>query len=357
MFSPATREGTVTLTNRVYRLRKRPEGKLAEGDLEFLEEPVPELAAGQALVRTLYLSLDPTNRLWMSDIRGYMPPVPLGAVMRGVGVGEVVESRRDDMPVGALVVGFPGWQDYCVADDAQLEFPFTVLPDPLPAPLPAFCGALGHTGVTAYLGIDLGQPQPGETVVVSAAAGAVGSVAGQIAKARGARVVGIAGGQAKCDHVVKDLGFDSCVDYKAGDWRDQLDRATLDGVDFDFENVGGVIMDHILMRLNVGARVLLCGMISQYNNLGTSEDWQGQLNVHQILMQRATMQGFLIIDHFDRFPEAIGYLAGLMAEGKLTYDETIVDGLENAVATYDQLYSGGNMGKLLIRVAEPGTGS
>ena len=341
--------------NRLYRLRKRPAGALAEGDLEFLEEPVPELAEGQALVRTLYLSLDPTNRLWMSDVRGYMPQVPLGAVNRGVGICEVVESRRQDFPEGAMVVGFPGWQEYCVADDAQLEIPFTVLPDPLPAPLTTFLGVLGHTGLTAYVGMDIGQPQPGETVVVSAAAGATGSVAGQIAKARGARVVGIAGGQAKCDHVVKDLGFDACVDYKAPDWRDQLDRATVDGVDVDFENVGGVIMDHVLMRLNVGARVALCGMISQYNNLGTKEDWQGQLNVHQILMQRATMQGFLVLDHFDRYMEAVGYLAGLMAEGKLVYDETIVDGLENAVTAYNQLYSGANMGKLLIRVTEPAT--
>jgi NADPH2:quinone reductase len=292
----------------------------------------------------------------MSEMRGYMPAVPLGDVMRGLGVGQVVASRRDDLPVGTLVMGWTGWQQLCIADDALLEAPFTVLPDPLPAPLPAFLGALGHTGITAWLGVVLfGRVQEGDTVVVSAAGGAVGSVAGQLAKARGARVVGVAGGPEKCRHVVAELGFDACVDHRAADWREQLDAATPDGIDVDFENVGGEIMDHVLMRLNVGARIALCGMISQYNAEGGSGHWAGQEAIGQLIMQRATMTGFLVLDHADRFEEAIGELGTLLGEGRLRYDETFVDGLESAPEALSQLFDGTNTGKLIVRVAEPVT--
>jgi NADPH-dependent curcumin reductase CurA len=341
--------------NRAYRLRRRPAGELADGDLELVEEEVPELAHGQALVRTKLLSLDPTNRIWMSDIRGYMPPVPLDAVMRGLGVGEVIESEREDMPVGATVSGFTGWQELVLADDSQLEAPLTVLPDPLPAPLPAFLGALGHTGVTAYIGIDLAELKEGETIVISAACGAVGSIAGQIAKQKGAgRVVGIAGGPQKCAHAVEKLGYDVCVDHRADDWREQLDAATPDGIDVDFENVGGPIMDHILMRLNIGARVSLCGMIAEYNTYNEGGEHAGGLtNVGQLIMQRATIRGFLVLDWGERFEEAIGYLAGLLGEGKLHYDETIVGGgIDTAPHALHQLFSGENMGKLLVKIAD-----
>jgi NADPH2:quinone reductase len=341
-------------TNRCYRLRNRPEHSVTDADLELLEEPVPEIGRGQALIRTLWLSLDPTNRIWMSDIRGYMPPVAIGAVMRGIGIGQVVESQRDDLRPGDLVSGFTGWADYVVADNEANEIPFTVLPSPLPVPLSALLGPLGHTGITAYLGIeDIGRPQPGETMFVSAAAGAVGSVAGQIGKARGVRVVGAAGTPEKCRHVVEDFGFDACINYKDDDWREQLDAATPDGIDFDFENVGGEIMDHVLGRLNVGARVALCGMISEYNSYGSPEGWLGLRNIAQILMSRAVMKGFLVLDHADRFQEAIGYLGGLLAEGKLKYDETVVEGLESARESLNQLFDGSNTGKLLIKVAEP----
>jgi len=339
--------------NRAFRLRRRPAGDLAPGDLELVTEAVPPLRDGQALVRTLLLSVDPTNRVWMSDMRAYMPPVPLDAVMRGVGIGEVVESRRDDLPVGALVTGLIGWQELCVADDALLEMPLTVLPDPLPAPLEAFLGALGHTGITAWLGMDIGRPAPGETVVVSAAAGAVGSVAGQLAKGRGARVVGIAGGEAKCRHVVEHLGLDACVDRRAPDWRARLDAATPDGVDVDFENVGGPIMDHVLMRMNIGARVVLCGMISQYNAEGAGARREGQEAIAQFIMQRATLTGFLVFDHANRFGEALGDLASLVADGRLRYDETFVDGFDAAPDALRGLFDGTNVGKLIVRVAEP----
>jgi NADPH-dependent curcumin reductase CurA len=344
----------MSVTNRAFRLRKRPAGELADGDLELVEEQIPDLGDGQALVRNQLLSLDPTNRIWMSDIRGYMPPVPIDAVMRGLGVGEVIESKRDDMPVGATVSGFVGWQEHVLVDDAQLEAPLNVLPDPLPAPLPVFLGALGHTGITAYIGIDNAGLKEGETIVISGACGAVGSIAGQLAAERGAKVVGVAGGPEKCAHAVDKLGYDVCVDHRADDWRERLDAATPDGVDVDFENVGGPIMDHILGRLNIGARISLCGMIAEYNTYNPGGEHQGGLtNIGQLIMQRATIQGFLVLDYGDRFEEAIGHLAGLLGAGKLHYDETIVDGgLEQAPAALGQLFSGQNIGKLLVRVSD-----
>ncbi len=346
----------MSLQNRAYRLRRRPVKDLSDGALEFTTETLKvDLAEGEVLLRNLYLSLDPTNRIWASDYRGYMPPVPIDDVMRGVCVAEVQESNRADLPVGTKVVSFSGWQDYCVASDESLGVPIAPLPDPAPAPLSTFVGVLGHNGATAYIGFELCPVTAGETVLVSGAAGATGSIAGQIAKARGARVVGIAGGPAKCEHVVKHLGFDACVDYKAEDWRDQLDRATPDGIDVDFENVGGEIMDHVLLRLNIGARVALCGMISQYNNYGPGKDILGQRQIGQLLMQRATLRGFLVLDHPELFEPAAMYLAGLMMEGKLVYDETVVEGLENAESAYDQLYTGGNLGKLVVKLADPTT--
>ncbi|CAN7173804.1 NADP-dependent oxidoreductase [Mycolicibacterium frederiksbergense] len=337
--------------NRLFRLQRRPQGQVTEQDLVWVEESVPDIAEGQALVQTLYLSLDPTNRVWMSQLRSYIPPVELGAVMRGLGVGRVIESRRGDLPVGAFVLGFTGWQDYCVADDSVLEFPFTVLPDPLPAPLSAFLGALGHTGISAFIGIELGDPQPGETVVVSAAGGAVGSIAGQLAKQRGARVVGIAGGAEKCRHLLEELGFDACVDRHSEDWRKQLDEATPDGVDVDFENVGGPIMDHVLGRLNIGARVALCGLISEYDTYNDKGDQPGLRNANQLLMQRATLRGFIVTDHIDRYAEIIGKLAAALGEGSVTYDETVVEGLESAREALNQALSGGTRGKTVVQVA------
>jgi NADPH-dependent curcumin reductase CurA len=341
---------TQTVVNRAYRLRQRPVGAPGPADLELVEEQLPPLGPDEALIRTLYLSLDPTNRLWMSDMRQYSDPVVIGDVMRGIGIGEVVESRRDDMPVGSLVSGYTQWQEHCIAGPETALAP---LPSPLPAPITAFLGPIGHTGITAYVGLSFVDPQPGETLVVSAACGAVGQVVGQIAKARGLRAVGIAGGGEKCRHLLEDLGFDAAIDRHAPDWREQLAAATPDGVDIDFENVGGEIMDEVFMRLNFQARIVLCGMISQYDNAG--RDWMGQLNVGQILMARATMKGFIVSDHPEKFEEAATYLAGLLAEGKLKYDETIVEGFENAPDALRKLFAGENKGKLLVKVAEPST--
>jgi NADPH2:quinone reductase len=338
------------IVNRVYRLRRRPAGRPADGDLELVHEPVPDLVADQALVRMLFLSVDPTTRIWMGGRRGFMPPVPIGGLMRGLGVGEVAASRRDDMKEGDLVAGFTGLQEFCLADDELLDEPLAVLPPGLAVPPSAFIGVLGHTGVIAYLGIDYLRPRAGQTLVVSAAAGAVGSIAGQLGKLAGARVVGIAGGPEKCSHVVTDFGFDACVDHTDPQWRQHLDAATPDGIDMDFESIGGVVMDHILMRLNVHAKVFLCGEISHYNE---PDQRASLINIDQIHMQRATMQGGLVTDHMDRWPEAIGHLAGLLADGKLKHEETVVDGIESVPEALDRVFSRSTVGKLVIRVAEP----
>ncbi|MDE8650059.1 NADP-dependent oxidoreductase [Rhodococcus qingshengii] len=338
------------LTNRLYRLRSRPEGEVTADNLEWLEEPIPEIRDGQALIRTHYLSVDPTNRVWMSAMRSYIPPVELDAVMRGAGVGQVVASRRDDLPVGSFVVGLTGWQDYCVADAASEDMPFTTLPDPLPASLPAFVGVLGHTGISAYLGVEFGDPQPGQTFFVSAAAGAVGSIAGQLAKRRGARVVGIAGSAEKCRYLVEELGFDACIDRHADDWKKQLDNATPDGIDVDFENVGGEIMDHVFSRLNIGARITLCGLISEYNDYNADNAQRGLRNVSQLLMQRATLRGFIVFDHVERYGDIIGKLSLDLAAGTLRSEETVVEGLENARHTLNRSLAGEGRGKVVIKV-------
>ncbi|GAA5142981.1 NADP-dependent oxidoreductase [Pseudonocardia adelaidensis] len=339
-------------TNRAFRLRRRPNGPATADDLTLVTEPIAPLREGQALARTLFLSIDPASRIWMGHDRPFMPAVPIGAVMRGLGVCQIVASRRADMDVGDLVAGFTGWQEYCVVDDATLDAPLSVLPSPPPAPPSAFVGVLGHTGISAYLGIDFLDPQPGQTVVVSAAAGAVGSVAGQLAKERGARVVGIAGGPEKSRHVVEDLGFDACIDHRAADWQAQLDAATPDGVDLDFENVGGEIMDHILMRMNLHARVFVCGLIAHYN-AGDRDTWRGLVNFDQVQMQRVTLCGFIVTDHLDRWPEAINYLAARLATGRLRNEETVLEGLDAAPAALDRIFSGAEIGKIVLHIADP----
>ncbi|MGY1601746.1 NADP-dependent oxidoreductase [Geodermatophilus sp. SYSU D00815] len=344
------------LTNRAFRLRRRPSGPPSGEDYELVEEAVPDLAPGQALVRTLYVSVDPTTRVWMSEYPAYMPEVPLGEVMRALGVGQVVSSRREDLPTGTLVMGFTGWQDYCVTDESTLippEFPFLALPDPLPAPLTAFLGVLAHTGLTAWMCIEHTRPLAGDTVVVSAASGAVGSVAGQLAKINGARVVGVSGGPEKCRHVVEDLGFDECVDRLAPDWRERLVAATPDGIDVAVENVGGEIMDAVLMRMNVGARIALSGMISGYNS--SFREGPGQAAVMQFVMKRASMRGFLGFDHLDRYPEVSTHLAALMAVGRIRCDETVLEGLERAPEALMRIMDAGHVGKVVVHVADPVT--
>lgn len=340
----------MAVRNRRFLLRFRPEGRIEPDDFEQVEEEVPEPGDGQALVRNLYLSLDPTNRIWASGMDAYMPPVELGTVMRGMGLGEVVSARTSDYQEGTLVSGFVGWQDYTLAD-ASAEYPLMALPADLPAPPTAMVGALGMTGLTAYFGVtEIGKPEEGQTVVVSAAAGAVGSVAGQIAKAMGARAVGIAGTDEKCDWLTSDLGFDAAVNYRDDDWREQLAGACPDGVDVDFENVGGEIMDHLFTMLNLDARVVLCGLISQYNEEGP---WQGPVNFPQLLMRRVRLQGFLILDYLPRFGEAMEQMARWHADGTIKHEDTVVEGLEHAPSALNRLFDGTTRGKLLVKIADP----
>ena len=336
------------MTNRnVWRLAKRPVGDIADGDLVYGNEALPALQDGQFTLRVTYLSLDPTNRIWMSDQEQYMPPVVVGAPMRGGVVGRVVESRKDGVNVGDLYAGLGEWADHMVTNGTGLSR----LPEIPGVSLAEAFGTLGLVGPTAYFGlIDIGQPKPGETLVVSAAAGGVGQIVGQIGKIKGCRVIGIAGGKAKCDYVVNELGFDACIDYKSQDVGAELDRLAPDGIDINFEHVGGDIMVAVLKRMKLFGRIALCGMISSYNATDTSEPpgfWT------MILMRRLTIRGFIVTDFAARFAESGAALLGWMMEGKLKTRQDIRPGLENAATAVKDLYSGGNFGKLLVEVTPP----
>ncbi len=331
--------------NRRFLLRERPTGRIGPGTFELSEESVPELADGEALVRVDWISLDPTNRMWINDTPSYLPPVAIGEVMRAAAMGEVVASKNPNYPVGQHVQGLLGWQEYAVVSDASFLTPVEIADGVAPS---AYLGALGSTGLTAWIGIrDIGKPQPGETVVVSAAAGAVGSVAGQLAKADGARVVGIAGGPEKCALLTDQLGFDAAVDYRADDWANQLAAATPDGIDVDFENVGGKIMDAVFARLNMHARVALCGLISGYN---AADPPPGPRAFGNLLVQRVTLQGFIVLDHFGRAPQARSEIGDLIKDGRLRPLETIVEGFEQLPTAINMLFDGKNVGKLAVKI-------
>jgi NADPH-dependent curcumin reductase CurA len=337
----------VPLTNRRFALRERPSGRIGPDTFELLEEQPPDIGEGEALVRTEWISLDPTNRAWITDQPGYLPPVAIGETMRGLGMGRVVESKHAQYEEGRLVQGLIGWTENFVASDAA---PLQQVPEIAGVSPSFFLGVLGMTGLTAWIGIrDIGRPKEGETVVVSAAAGAVGSVAGQLAKLDGARVVGIAGGPEKCALLTDELGFDAVVDHKADDWHRQLVAATPEGIDVDFENVGGPIMDAIFARLNLRARVALCGLISGYND---AERPPGPSSFGNVLIQRATVQGFIVLDHFDRLPEVSSELGALISAGELRPLETIVEGFEELPSAINMLFDGANVGKLVVRVGD-----
>jgi NADPH-dependent curcumin reductase CurA len=332
--------------NRRFLLRERPTGRIGPDTFELSEEAVPQINDGEALVRVDWISLDPTNRTWINDTPTYLPPVAIGEVMRAGGLGEVVASKNPHYSVGQIVQGLVGWQEYIVASDTTPLFPVDVAEGVSPS---AYLGALGTTGLTAWVGIrDIGKPQPGETVVVSAAAGAVGSIAGQLAKADGARVVGIAGGPEKCALLTEQLGFDAAVDHRADDWFAQLVAATPNGIDVDFENVGGKIMDAVFARLNIGARVALCGLISGYNE---ADPPPGPRAFANLLIQRATVQGFIVLDHLGRAAEAAREIAGLIGEGKLSPLETVVEGFEQLPTAINMLFDGKNVGKLVVKTS------
>jgi NADPH-dependent curcumin reductase len=324
------------------RLAARPEGLPKPSDWQYTEEPVPAPADGQFLVKVTYVSLDPAMRGWMNKSRSYIPPVEIGAVMRAAGVGEVVESKHPDFAVGDTVHGLFGVQDFAVSDGKGVTIVDTTL-----APAPVYLGTLGSTGFTAYFGLlDVGKPQPRQTVVVSAAAGAVGTITGQIAKIKGCRVIGIAGGEAKCTMLVDDLGFDAAIDYKAGDVRRKLRELAPDGVDVYFDNVGGEILDDVLTCITRGARIVISGAVSQYN---ATEGMRGPSNYMQLLVQRASMTGFLVFDYAGRYPEATAALAGWLQDGSLTSREHIVEGgVRKFPDALLGLFAGENTGKLVL---------
>ena len=333
------------LTNRQYRLAARPVGMPKPGDWRFTTEPVSDPAQGQFLVKTLYLSLDPAMRGWMNEGKSYIPPVGIGEVMRAGGVGKVVASQHPKFAVGDYVSGMLNVQDYCVTDGKD----FSKI-DPRLAPLPVWLNVLGMPGMTAYFGLlESGQPKAGETVVVSGAAGAVGATVGQVARIKGCRTVGIAGGAAKCDYVVNELGFDACIDYKSGSVKDGLKQHCPQGVDVYFDNVGGEILDTVLTRINRKARIVICGAISQYNN---TTPIKGPANYLSLLVNRARMEGIVVFDYADRYHLGVQEMAQWMREGKLKSKEDVVDGLETFPDTLLKLFTGENFGKLVLKVAD-----
>lgn len=335
------------VTNRQIVLRRRPVGLVGPDDTELVESPVPAPADGEALLRTTFVGIDAAIRTWLNDQRGYLPPVQLGEVIRAAGIGEVVESRCDAFAVGDVVTTLSGLQEYVIIRDDLFSTP---IPGRERVDQPAVMSVYGPTGATAYFGMhDIGRPKKGETVVVSAAAGATGSVAGQIAKIAGARVVGIAGGAVKCRAVVEDFGFDACIDYRSDDVAAALREHCPRGVDVYFDNVGGAVLDAVLGRLAQNARVVLCGVISSY----LDGEHPGPANYVNLLSRTALMQGFNALDQWGRFEEAFAALRAWDDQGLLVHREHIVEGIDACVDALNGLFSGVNIGKMLVRLAEP----
>jgi NADPH-dependent curcumin reductase CurA len=332
------------MSNRMVKLARRPRGMVKREDFTIEDGPVPEPDPGEFRVRVEYISLDPAMRGWMNEGRSYVPPVKLGEVMRAGAAGIVEKSNNPAFKAGDAVQGVFGVQKYAISNGERVNKVDTRL-----APLQRWIGGLGMPGWTAYFGLlDVGQPKPGETVVVSAASGAVGSVVGQIAKIKGCRAVGIAGGPEKCRYVTQELGFDACVDYKAGNLAAQLKEACPKGIDVNFENVGGEILDTILLQMNVFGRIALCGLISGYN---ATEAPAGPKNIRAVLTQRLKMQGLIVFDWASRTPEAIAQLGQWHKEGKLKIREDVREGGIDAFPdVLNLLYTGGNFGKLVLKV-------
>lgn len=331
--------------NRHFKLVARPSGMVQASDFELATSPAAEPGPGEVLVRVQYLSLDPAMRGWMDAGRSYIRPVEVGEVMRAAGVGRVVKSNDAALAPGDTVTGLTGVQEYAV-----LAAKNVIKVDPRIAPLPRYLGVLGTTGITAYFGLlDVGRPQPGETVVVSAASGAVGSAVGQIAKINGCRAIGIAGGADKCRAVVEEFGFDAAIDYKHEDVPKKLREHCPQGINVYFDNVGGPVLEAALANLARKARIVVCGAVSQYNT--RPEDLRGPRNYMSLLVNRARMEGFVVFDYAARYAEAVGAMAGWLAEGKLKAREHVIDGIENFPDALLKLFRGEKVGKLVLKVA------
>jgi NADPH-dependent curcumin reductase CurA len=331
--------------NRQWRLAARPAGELVASDIQWMEEILPPLADREFLVRNVYLSLDPTNRVWMNAAPSYLPAVEIGDVMRGFGVGVVEESRHAGFEPGDIVQGMLGWQDYAISDGTLVS-----KAPRLALPLHAHLGLAGHIGLTAYFGLlDIGKPAVGETLVVSAAAGAVGSIAGQIGKIKGCRVVGIAGSDEKCSWITGELGFDAAINYKTGSVLRGLMRHCPGGIDVYFDNVGGEILDAALRFINLRARIILCGMIAQYN---TGRPLPGPSYLANAINKRARLEGFIVMDYYDRAREAMDDLVRWHTDGRIQYRVDMVDGLEHAPEALLRLFRGENQGKLIVKISQ-----
>ena len=329
--------------NRQVLLRRRPSGAPTPADFQIIESPIPEAREGEILCRTIYLSLDPYMRGRMNEGRSYAASVELGQVMVGGTVSQVIESKSPAFAKGDFVVGYDGWQAYAVSKGAGVR-----KLDPVQAPISTALGVLGMPGMTAYVGLlDIGQPKPGETVVVSAAAGAVGSAVGQLARIKGARAVGVAGSPEKCDYVVKELGFDACVSYRSPDLGGALKEACPKGIDVYFDNVGGDVLKAVMPQLNAFARVPLCGHIAQYS----ATELPPGPNLGVVVGMRVKIQGFIVSDHADRLGDFLRDCTGWVRDGRLKYHEDVADGLENAPQAFIGLLRGKNLGKQLVRVA------
>lgn len=324
---------------------KRPVGAADASTWSLEENPIPEISEGQILVKQHYISLDPAMRGWMNEGKSYIAPMEIGSVMRAGSVGEVVASKNPKFAVGQYVAGTGGVQQYAVTNGKGFYHV-----DPKIAPLPMYIGTLGMPGMTAYFGItEVGKIKEGEIVLVSGAAGAVGSIVGQVAKIKGCKVIGIAGGTDKCKYVVEELGFDACIDYKNENVATRFKEECPKGIDVYFDNVGGEILEIALSRLRMHARIVICGAISQYNN---KTQVKGPSNYLSLLVNRASMTGMVVFDYADRYAEGAQILGGWLAQGKLKSREDVYEGIENFPQTYNRLFSGDKMGKLVLKVIE-----
>lgn len=331
--------------NKQLILNKRPKGMPDSDTWSLQEAPIPEIENGELLIQNHYISLDPAMRGWMNDSKSYIEPVALGDVMRAGTIGKVIKSNNNKFNIGQTVTGWGGVQQYTISNGENL-YPV----DDSQVPMTKFLGVLGMPGMTAYFGIlEVGKIQSGDVVVVSGGAGAVGSVVGQIAKIKGCYVVGIAGGKEKCDYITNLLGFDAAIDYKSQNVFEAVKETCPKGIDVYFDNVGGEILEAALSRLRKKARIVICGAISQYNNI---DDMKGPRNYMSLLVNRATMQGMVVMDYADRYPEAMQEMAGWMQQGNLKSKETIFEGIENFQETFKRLFTGDKLGKLILKVIE-----
>ena len=327
--------------NKKWILKKRPKGLVEESNFKFVEEELSELQDGEILIQTEYLSVDPTQRMWLTDMPGYLPPIQIDEVIRSGGMGRVIESKNEKFDEGDLVNGFMGGQTHLVSDGKG----FTKVPEVLP--IPTMLNVLGLTGITAYFGLlDIGQPNEGDTVVVSGAAGATGSVVAQIAKIKGCNVIGIAGGEEKCGWL-EDCGLDHVIDYKATKATKELGRIAKDGIDIYFDNVGGPLLEAVLFKINLNARIVICGAISNY---ASTDMPVGPRNLSSLIVNRARMEGFLVLDYLDKADEARQELSKWLMDGKIKHREDIQEGIENCPNTLNRLFTGQNIGKQILKI-------